>query len=66
MRTLLFICLLSAAGCSLERRAVRIGTVEANNRVEAYRETTWNRENNRPGEERAARMELRQFVKENK
>lgn len=65
MRTaLLLSTLLTLSACSLERRAVRIGTPEANELVEAYRHTTWNRDNNRPGEERTARRELRRYVRE--
>ena len=53
------------SSCSVQRLE-RIHTLEANNLLEQYYETQWNKENNQPGEVRAARQEIRAYLHEQK
>ena len=51
------------SSCSVTRLE-RVHTLEANNLIEDYYHTQWNKENNQPGEVRAARQEIKQYLKE--
>ena len=66
IRIFSFVLLILVSSCSLERKALRIRTPEANDKIEAYYERKWNQENNKPGELQKARKELKVFIKQNK
>lgn len=55
---------IALGSCSPIRQAENIRTVEANNVLESYYETVWNKENNAPGERRQARKEVKEYVKQ--
>ena len=60
------LAIISLVSCSPIRQIERVHTLEANNLLDRYYETQWNRENNQPGEVRQARQAIRTYLHDNK